>query len=184
MNKFEVYTIETAPEASKPVLEKLLANVGAIPNLAATMAESSVLTEGFVTLRGIWQTSSFSDVEREAIATANAVVNNCDYCVAIHSTFALKGGIDAGDLELVRDGGLPAGPRLRALIDFARKLMTNRGQVSENDLEEFLSAGFTKAQALEVIVGSAVSVLANFANHLTHAPLDEFLKPQAWQAAA
>jgi len=183
VSKFEVYTLENAPEASKPILEKLKANVGTVPNLAATMSESPILINGFVTLRGIWQTSSFSDVERETIATVNAVINKCDYCVAIHSTFALKGGMDPKDLQLIRGGKLPSNPRLKALSQFTGKMMAARGEVSETDLEEFLSAGFTKAQALEVVVGAAVSVLANFANHLTEAPLDEFIKPQLWKTA-
>jgi alkylhydroperoxidase family enzyme len=57
-----------------------------------------------------------------------------------------------------------------------------RGRLSEADLDAFLSAGYTRAQALEVVAGVAVSVLANYANHLTDAPLDAFLQPQAWSA--
>lgn len=184
MSKFKVHTLETAPEASRPVLEKLKENVGIIPNLAALMSESPTLIEAFVTLRGIWQNGTLSPLERELVAATNAVANECKYCVAIHSTFALKEGLAANDLEAVRSGNLPDEPRLKALSDFAGKLMTGRGAVSEADLEEFLAAGFTKAQALEVVVGSAVSVLANFSGHITDAPLDEFLKPQAWKAAA
>lgn len=60
-------------------------------------------------------------------------------------------------------------------------MTATRGQISEADLQAFLAAGYTKAQALEVIVGVAVSVLANYANHLADAPLDEFLQPQAWK---
>jgi uncharacterized peroxidase-related enzyme len=184
MSKFTVYTLETAPEASRPVLEKLKENVGAIPNLAATMAESPALIDAFVTLRGIWQSSSFSPLEREVVAATNAVANQCKYCVAIHSTFALKERIDKEDLAQIREGGSPSEPRLKALSDFAKKMMISRGQLSETDLRQFIEAGFTKSQALEVVVGAAVSVLANFTNHLTDAPLDDFLKPQLWKAAA
>lgn len=184
MSKFNVYKLETAPEGSKPVLEKLKGSVGTIPNLAATMAESPTLIDAFVTLRSIWQNSSFSPLESEVVAATNAVANGCKYCVAIHSTFALKEGIDKGDLEQIRGGKSPNEPRLRALSDFARKMMVSRGQLSETDLEQFIEAGFTKGQALEVIVGAAVSVLANFTNHLTDAPLDDFLKTQVWTATA
>lgn len=184
MSNFTVYTLETAPEASRPVLEKLKKNVGAIPNLAAIMAESPTLIDAFVTLRGIWQGSSFSPLEREVVAATNAVANECKYCVAIHSTFALKEGIDKDDLAQIREGRSPNEPRLKALSDFAKKMMTSRGQLSGADLQQFIEAGFTKNQALEVVVGAAVSVLANFTNHLTDAPLDEFLVPQVWKATA
>jgi uncharacterized peroxidase-related enzyme len=184
MSKFTVHTLETAPAASRPVLEKLKEKVGIIPNLAATMSESPTLINAFVTLRGIWQESTFSPLERELIAATNAVTNKCTYCVAIHSTFALKEGLEPEALEAVRAGKSPDDPRLKALADFARKMMISRGQISEADLEQFLAAGFTKNEALEVVVGAAVSVLANFANHLTAAPLDDFFQPQVWKASA
>jgi uncharacterized peroxidase-related enzyme len=184
MSKFTVHNIETAPEKSKPALEKLIKSVGTVPNLAGAMAESPALIDGFVTLRSIWQNSSFSPLEREVVAATNAVANECKYCVAIHSTFALKEGIDDGDLGRIRAGESPTEPRLKALSEFARKMMISRGRLSETDLEQFLDTGFTKNQALEVVVGAAVSVLANFANHLTDAPLDDFLQPQVWRATA
>lgn len=183
MSKFEIHTIETAPEGSKPVLEKLQENVGLIPNLAATMAESPTLLTAFVTLRGIAQNGSFSELERELMATTNAVANLCHYCVAIHSTFAANEGADEETLKNVRAGKSPADPRFKALTDFSRKITVSRGQVSEADLDEFIAAGFTKGQALEVIVSAAVSVLANYAYHLTDTPLDEFIKPRVWKAA-
>lgn len=184
MSKFTVYNLETAPPDSQPTLERLKASVGAIPNLAGIMAESSALIEAFVIVRESWQKTSFTPLEREVVATTNAVTNECKYCVAIHSTFALKEGIESTDLELIRAGKSPTEPRLKALSDFTRKIMFNRGKISAADLEAFLTAGFTNKQALELLVGAAVSVIANFTNHLTNAPLDEFLKPQAWSATA
>lgn len=184
MSKFTVYTLETAPKASKPALERLKSSVGTIPNLAATMAESPTLIDAFVTARGVWQSGTFSPLEREVVAATNAVVNGCEYCVAIHSTFAAKEGIDSDDLTRIRGGESPRDPRLKALSTFARKMMTSRGQVSESDIAEFVAAGFNKGQALEVVAGAAVSVLANFGRHITAAPLDDFLKPQVWKAAA
>ncbi|MEZ5429008.1 MAG: carboxymuconolactone decarboxylase family protein [Pyrinomonadaceae bacterium] len=184
MSEFTVHNLENAPEGSKPVLENLKKSVGAIPNLAGMMAGSPQLIEAFVRVREIWQKTSFTPLEREVVAATNAVTNECRYCVAIHSTFALKEGIGPSDLDLIRAGKSPVEPRLKALSDFARKIMLNRGQTSDADLEEFLSAGFTRTQALELLVGTANSVLANFSNHLTDAPLDEFLKPQAWSATA
>jgi uncharacterized peroxidase-related enzyme len=179
--KFNIHTLESAPKASKPALQKLKESVGLIPNLAAAMSESPTLIEAFVTLRGVYQSGSFSPIEREVISLTNAVANRCGWCVAAHSTFALKVNTPPGEVESLRAGQSPENPRLKAISEFARKMTATRGQISESDLQAFLAAGYTKAQALEVIVGVAVSVLANYANHLADAPLDEFLQPQAWK---
>jgi hypothetical protein len=32
----------------------------------------------------------------------------------------------------------------------------------------------------DVIAGVALKVMSNYTNHITHTPLDEFLKPNAW----
>jgi uncharacterized peroxidase-related enzyme len=184
MSKFTVHTIESAPEASKPAMQKLKDSVGLIPNLAAVMANAPALIEAFVAVRAAYQSGSLSAIEREVVALTNAVANNCVYCVAAHSTFAQMANMPPDALAALRVGKSPADPRLKALSDFSRNLTTARGQIGEADLERFIAAGFTAAQALEVVVGGAVSLLANYTNHLAHAPLDEFLQPQAWKASA
>jgi uncharacterized peroxidase-related enzyme len=181
---YNVHTLKSAPEAAKPALQKLKDKVGLIPNLAGAMSESPTLIEAFVALRDIYQSGSFSPIEREVISLSNAVANKCSWCVAAHSTFAQKAHIAPDILESLRAGQSPTDPRLKALSEFARKMTITRGQISEADLQGFLAVGYSKAQALEVIVGVAVSVLANYANHLADAPLDEFLQPQAWEASA
>lgn len=184
MSNFTIHTIESAPAGSKPALQKLRDSVGLIPNLAAAMANAPALIEAFVAVRNAYQNSSLSPIEREVVSITNAVANNCTYCVAAHSTFAQMANTPQEALESLRAGKSPADPRLKALSDFSRKITTSRGQVSQTDLENFLAAGFTPAQSLEVIVGGAVSLIANYTNHLAQAPLDEFLQPQAWKASA
>ena len=180
--KFEVYSKETAPSKSKPALAALEQAVGMIPNLAGAMAESPVLIEGFGTLRGIFQKSTLSPAEREIVSLTNAVANGCSYCVAIHSTFALKSGVDTSTVDALRAEEAPQDEKMAALSTYCQKLIGKRGQVSPGDLAAFLAAGFSKEQALEVVVGIAGSVLANYARHITDAPLDDMLLPQVWVA--
>src|ERR1044072_4000965 len=84
---FPQHTFDSAPAASKPTLLNLKAAVGMIPNLAAAMAESPTLIEAFAGVRAIYQSGSFSPLEREVLSLTNAVENDCRYCRAIHSTF-------------------------------------------------------------------------------------------------
>lgn len=182
MTKFNVHTLDTAPENSKAALLRLKESVGMIPNLAGAMANSPTLVQAFEAVRTIFQKSSFNPAEREVLSLTNAVENRCSYCVAIHSTFALKAGVDAPAVESLRAGRIPTDPRLGALAKFSKKLIQTRGQAEASDLSLFISAGFTKEQALEVVVGLAASVLANYARHITDAPLDEPLQAQEWVA--
>ena len=182
MTNFTVHTFDTAPPGSLPALDKLKASVGMIPNLAGAMAESPTLIDAFETVRTIFQKGSFNPAEREILSLTNAVENRCSYCVAIHSTFALGAGADQATVDSIRNGDLPADSRARALARFSKTLIKNRGHVNGEDIDTFIAAGFTKDQALEVLVGLATSVLANYARHITQAPLDEPLKAQAWDA--
>jgi alkylhydroperoxidase family enzyme len=56
--------------------------------------------------------------------------------------------------------------------------------VSREDLEAFHAAGFSRAQALEVVLGIGFSVMANFAAHLAHAPLDPVFQSHQWKRPA
>jgi hypothetical protein len=45
MQNYQIHTIETAPEMSKPLLELFIHAVGFVPNLAGAVANSPVLAK-------------------------------------------------------------------------------------------------------------------------------------------
>ena len=73
--------------------------------------------------------------------------------------------------------------KLEALRTFAGILVEKRGRPSEEEVAAFLSAGYTRAQILEVIVGIAFKTLSNFTNHLADTPIDKQFAPFAWETA-
>lgn len=115
------------------------------------------------------------------LALTNAFENGCAYCMSLHSTFAHKAGVAPRDVESLRQGCAPVDTRLAALSEFSRKLVARRGDVGEHDLAAVIAAGYTKAQALEVVLGIAVSILPNFAHHLTGCPIDDAFAAQRWE---
>ena len=54
MTEFTIHTLESAPESARPLLEELKQQLGFVPNLAATMAESPLMLEAFRSLQGIF----------------------------------------------------------------------------------------------------------------------------------
>jgi alkylhydroperoxidase family enzyme len=85
------------------------------------------------------------------------------------------------DLEALRSGKSLSDPRLEALRVFARTVTEERGNVPKQVTDDFISAGFTKAQVFEVMLGIAYKTMSNYVNHIVGTGLDEQLKKMQWQ---
>lgn len=160
------------PSASQPFLDGLQKEVGFVPNLAAAMAASPTLIEGFTTIRKVLSRSAFPPVEREAISLAVSVANDCSYCIAAHSTFAKMAGMPEASLAALRAGETPEDARLGALAEYARHLIANRGHATDDAKGAMLRAGFTGAQVLEVIAIVAFTTIANYAHNVSGCAID------------
>lgn len=184
MSGMRIHTVETAPAGSRPVLQQVQATMGGVPSLAAGMAEAPSFIRGYFGLREIYGQGTLTAQEIEALSIANARENDCSWCVAFHSRAAKGSGLPASTIAALRAGELPDDPRLRALVQFTRELIRHRGTVTSGTRKAFFAAGLTEAQALEVVLGAGVSLLANYASHLIDPPLDDMLKPFAWSPEA
>ena len=179
--QYPVHTVDSAPDKSKAALEGLEKNFGRVPNLAATMASSPTLLNGFVSVFSHFHGGSFSAAERQLLLLTNAVANRSEWAVAFHSTLALKEGVAPGDVQAIRQGRAPTDQKLAALVELDRALLEQRGAVSEQQIAKLLQAGYASEQVLEVLAGLAVSVMANYAGNITRPPLEAPFAAQAWQ---
>ena len=73
--------------------------------------------------------------------------------------------------------------RLEALRDFTLAMVRQRGEVSDELLQAFHDAGYTKRHVLEVVLGIAQKVMSNYTNHLANTPLDAASQRFAWTKA-
>jgi AhpD family alkylhydroperoxidase len=180
MHPYRIHDLDSAPELSRPALQRLKQAFGLIPNLAATMAESPVLLTGFSGAFANFHGGSFSAGERQVLLLTNAVANRCPWAVAFHSTMALKDGVGADEVRAIRRGTLPQDAKLAALSAFTRALIEKRGHVDESDITRFTGAGFGVDQLLEVVAGLAVSVMANYAGNVTNPDVEAPFRSQTW----
>jgi len=179
MSTLPVHTAETAPEGSQPVLYRMQKDFGFIPNLTGIFAESPAMAEGYWALADIYEKTTLTATEREVVLMTNNQLNKCHYCSAAHTMAAQMKKIPNDVIEALRNGTPIADPRLEALHVFARRINEARGWVSNEDVQSFLSAGFTKANILDVILGTSLKVMSNYSNHIAQTPLDEPFKPHA-----
>jgi AhpD family alkylhydroperoxidase len=177
---YATHTIDTAPPLAADGLRDLRAAVGLVPNLAATMAESPALLNGFLALRRLFSQTTFTGAEVQVLALTSAFENACSWCLAFHTAMGLKEGLAQDAVDALRRGDAPEDPRLAALSGFARAMMRNRGAVDAPAREAFLAAGYSPRQALDVVMSLSFSMMANYAAHVTHPAVDDFLQPHVW----
>ncbi len=180
MTTFTRHTIESAPEASKTTLTAAKKKMGFVPNLMATMAESPVLVESYLTLMGLFDKTDLSETERQIILMTNNRLNGCTYCMAAHTAVSKIAKIDDGVIEALRSGSPIDDPKLEALRTFAAIINESRGKPNEDQIEAFLAAGYTKQTILEVIVGTSLKVLSNYTTPIVKPELDRAFAPMAW----
>ena len=181
MERFPVYTIDSAPEASKPALREVQARFGMIPNLAGAMATSPVLTQSFIGIFDKVHGGSFSEPQIQTVLLTDAVTNACTWAVALHTALGLQAGLDPADVDAMRAGRSPSDKKLGALSTLARTLIEKRGRLDNQDVERFLAAGFGKELLLEAINIVAASTITNYAGSVTNPPLEAALQAHAWK---
>jgi AhpD family alkylhydroperoxidase len=182
MPSYQIHTIESAPEQSKPVLRQLQQTFGFIPNLAGAMAESPTLIGGFIGLFQKVHSGTFTEAQIQTLLLTNAVTNACTWAVAFHTFLALKAGVDPADVEAIRDRRVPKDNKHGALSTLARTLIEKRGRLGAQELLKFTEAGFGKAQVLEVIAVVAASTITNYVGSVTQPALEEEFQTHAWSA--
>lgn len=175
---------DSAPAASADTLNQVQKAYGFLPNLIGTMASAPALAEGYVTISGIFGKTSFSPTEQQIVLIAASVDNGCTYCVAAHSAIAGMQKVPADVIQALRDGTPIADPKLEALRSLTHEVVTRLGRPSDEVVSNFLAAGYTSGQVLEVVLGVAQKVMSNYTNHLAETPLDDRFQPTAWSPAS
>ncbi|MCT8542087.1 carboxymuconolactone decarboxylase family protein [Glaesserella parasuis] len=180
MSKFQIHTIDTAPEAAKEALQAVKNNNGFIPNLIGVLANAPTALETYRTVGAINQRTSLTPTEREVVQITAAVANGCGFCVAGHTAISIK-QIKMPDelLQALRKATPIQDNKLDTLARFTLAVINTKGKVGEILLNEFFAVGYTQQNALDVVLGVSLASLCNYANNLADTPINPELQPYA-----
>jgi AhpD family alkylhydroperoxidase len=179
---FAEHTIESAPAGARRFLTATRDHLGYLPAAMARMAASPQLIDGFLKLTTIFENTALEPVAREVLVMTVATRNNCHICVAMHTARLTALGADPGLIEALRDADraepLPD-ERLDAVRVFTLRVLDTAGDVGDRALRDFLAAGYTTQNALEIVLGIGTYTMSTLANRLTGAPVDDQLAAYA-----
>lgn len=180
---FVQHTVESAPSASRRFMTATADRMGYLPAGVGLMAESPHLLEGFLKLSALFEATTLAKVEREVLVMTMATHNGCHLCVAMHTRKLSQLHADPHLIAALREGAALADPHLEAMRVFVLDVLASRGAPADASLAAFLAAGYSRRNALEVVLGIGTYTMSTFANRLTGAPIDAQLAAHSSMAS-
>jgi uncharacterized peroxidase-related enzyme len=178
--KFVVHTSETASPQAGEVLKSAEKAFGFVPNLLGVLAEAPIALQAYIDLTELLSKASLNAVEQQVMMLAVSYENSCGYCMAAHSTVAGMTAMPETILKALRNGVNLPDPKLEALRSFVVEVVRSRGRVSDERIDEFLSAGYRRQNVLEVVFAVAMKTLSNYVNNMAETPVDAQFMQQVW----
>ena len=175
---------EQAEAKAKTLLDGVQKKLGITPNLMRTMANSPAVLEAYLGFSGSLAKSSLPPKLREQIALTVGEVNQCQYCLAAHTALGKMAGLGDEEITDSRRGASPD-RKTEAVLRFARKIVTERGLVSDDDVASARAAGVNDGEIAEIVAIVALNLFTNYFNHVAKTDVDfPEVEPASLQACA
>ena len=171
MSNIKVPVKNEVDTKAQGIFDQLEKKLGKVPNLYATIGYSSNALENFLNFSGKAGAGTFSAREIEAIKLAVSEVNNCEYCLAAHTTLAKMQGFTEDETHDLRSA-TPEDERLRVLTSLARAVAVNRGKPGQETVDAFFQAGFDEKELIELIAVVTAITFTNYVHGTTRVPVD------------
>lgn len=169
------------PQEVKEVFDWYEQNFQFVPNLAKVLSASpAALRSYWLTQLELQKNGVLTPEEHNVIQMSIAVENRCRYCASGHQMLGKAFfGSEEEDLIAIRNEGSIPTEKFDALRAFSLEVYKSKGRVSDDTIAEFEAAGYSKAQAIEVVTNIAAKVMSNLTNQLAMTEVDEPVKPFA-----
>lgn len=116
--------------------------------------------------------TTFNNKEKQAINLIVSQVNECAYCQAAHTVLGKMNGFTEEQTIEIRKGSTAFDAKLNALVVLAKEVTIKKGFVDGASLENFFNAGYTKGQAVELVMLVAEKIAMNYLHAVTKVAID------------
>jgi hypothetical protein len=165
MSRIPTHTVEGAPNASRPLLQKIAQSspTGRPLNLHAQMAHSPAVLAAYTSLRAV--TAEHGTLDSKVswalnLATAAAVGN--DYMMGIASRFAGMNGWTETQIVALRTGTTTGDARIDALTLVVREAAANSGNVTDATWKAAQLGGWNDEQLAEAFAYLGLTVFTGY----------------------
>jgi AhpD family alkylhydroperoxidase len=170
MTPINVPTRDEVSPANQAIFDNLKSSLGTVPNLYATLAHSETALGNYLAFQNA--KSSVTGKAREVVNLVVSQINSCEYCLAAHTVIGKMNGFTDEQILEIRSGKASFDAKLNALARLVQSIAVNRGHADEAVVDAFFSAGWTKANLVDVIVVVGDKIVTNYLHGVTRVPVD------------
>ena len=165
MSRIPTHTLEDAPEASRPVLQKIAqASASGQPlNLHAQMAHSPAVLAAYASLRAVIAEHGALDPKVSwALNLATAVAVGNDYMIGIASRFARMNGWTDEQIAALRKGTTTGDTKIDTLTHVVNEAAANSGNVSDVTWKAAQEGGWGDAELAEAFAHLGLTMFTGY----------------------
>ena len=171
MNRVPLIDRHAASPDRKSLLDAIHTTFGATPNMFRAVANSPAALHSMWSAFGALGGGVIGAKLAEQIAVAVADRNGCEYCLAAHTALGRKAGASEQEMHQAQ-AGESVDAKTKAALQFALKLVADRGQVSDADVQRLRALGFSDEEVVEILAHVALNLFTNYVNIALAVPVD------------
>jgi len=175
MSRIPTHTVEDAPAASRPLLEKIAQSTpgGRPANLHAEMAHSPAVLTAYSSLRAVLaEHTTFDPKVGAALTLATAAGVGNDYMLRIASRLAHMSGWAEEQVSALRTGAPTSDAKVDALSALVREAAANSGNVTDATWKAAQKAGWSVEQLADAFAYVGATVFTGYFLNYAQTDLD------------
>lgn len=171
MNRITQLDPAQATGKAKQLFDGVRAKLGVVPNLFRVFGNSPAALGAYLNFSGGLATGVLDEKVRHQIALAVAEINDCTYCRSAHTYLGGKAGLNEQELNDARKV-VATDERTAAILNLARSIVVQRGDISEAEFKAARAAKLTDAEIVETVANVALNILTNYLNLVAQTVVD------------
>ena len=171
MQRIQLINPNTTAGEIRALLIDVRKKQGRVSSMMRAMANSSAVLDGYLKFSEALAEGTLSTRLREQIALAVAEVNASPYCISVHTAGGKSVGLSEDDLNACRRF-TSVNPKEAAALRFAFRIVMNRGEASEQEVERVRQAGFSDGEIVEIIANVGLNIFSNYFNKVAGVAAD------------
>jgi AhpD family alkylhydroperoxidase len=170
MANFKVPSRGEVSANNQAIFDNLKKGLGMVPNLYAVMALSDTALGNYLDFQNAKTT--FSNKEKQVVNLIVSQVNECHYCQSAHTLLGTMNGLTEEQTIEIRKGNASFDSKLNALVVLAKEITENKGFVSTDTMNAFISEGYKEGQVIELVFLVAEKTAMNYVQAITNVAID------------